>query len=381
MRIKITPKQLQYINEMSFRAYHGTPHGFDKFDINKVGSGESSQWFGWGIYLTDSEEIADWYSKSVPELINQKRSNVYYLYFRGNLIGKKIKEKYTMREVPSVDVIKFTSLLGEFGGEGRFYVMDFITKWVVPNMRDYFYKLKLDKNPSWSKVTSHIDGELEMYIKYLDSYDIKDREEVINDLNSAVNTIKNLKETDFEYKPVDPLTKTYRYDVTVNKDKTPEQYDFMSWYDELTPNQKQKVTNQIKVEKLKKNVFYIVKSVDEESNTQPKFFKTLSDANQYKKSWNEKNTIMLGVVFDQVMVQKATFSIDDLNGTVKDFYTQLCGLLGSPKDASMFLLRAGIDGIKYPSNTVAGGESKGLNYVIFDDKSINIDKRNERDLN
>lgn len=44
--------------------------------------------------------------------------------------------------------------------------------------------------------------------------------------------------------------------------------------------------------------------------------------------------------------------------------------LGGDKAASQFLLRAGIDGIKYPAGTLAGGASKhgkgAFNYVVFD---------------
>jgi len=40
-------------------AWHGSPHNFDKFDISKIGSGEGAQIFGWGLYFTDTKEIAE----------------------------------------------------------------------------------------------------------------------------------------------------------------------------------------------------------------------------------------------------------------------------------------------------------------------------------
>ena len=39
-------------------AYHGTPHDFDKFDSNKVGTGVGSQMHGWGLYFAEKEEVA-----------------------------------------------------------------------------------------------------------------------------------------------------------------------------------------------------------------------------------------------------------------------------------------------------------------------------------
>ena len=74
---------------------------------------------------------------------------------------------------------------------------------------------------------------------------------------------------------------------------------------------------------------------------------------------------VFGMNINQHDIIKSSFNVkEDLNKTVQEFYKQLCGLFGSDKEASLFLLRCGIDGIKYPSNTIAGGESKGYNYDI-----------------
>ena len=39
-------------------AFHGSPHSFDKFSTNYIGTGEGVQAFGWGLYFTDLESIA-----------------------------------------------------------------------------------------------------------------------------------------------------------------------------------------------------------------------------------------------------------------------------------------------------------------------------------
>jgi hypothetical protein len=44
-----------------FRAYHGTPHDFDRFDLSKIGSGEGAQVFGHGLYFAEKEGTAKWY--------------------------------------------------------------------------------------------------------------------------------------------------------------------------------------------------------------------------------------------------------------------------------------------------------------------------------
>jgi len=40
------------------RAYHGSPHDFEKFDIKKIGSGEGAQSYGHGLYFAENPEVA-----------------------------------------------------------------------------------------------------------------------------------------------------------------------------------------------------------------------------------------------------------------------------------------------------------------------------------
>lgn len=43
------------------RAYHGSPHDFDKFDLSKIGTGEGAQAYGHGLYFADNEGVAKSY--------------------------------------------------------------------------------------------------------------------------------------------------------------------------------------------------------------------------------------------------------------------------------------------------------------------------------
>jgi len=47
-------KGLRYIN-----VWHGSPHDFDRFTTDKIGSGEGAQVYGWGLYFTDTKQIAE----------------------------------------------------------------------------------------------------------------------------------------------------------------------------------------------------------------------------------------------------------------------------------------------------------------------------------
>ena len=43
------------------RAYHGSPHDFDKFDLSKIGTGEGAQAYGHGLYFAGREDVAKGY--------------------------------------------------------------------------------------------------------------------------------------------------------------------------------------------------------------------------------------------------------------------------------------------------------------------------------
>jgi hypothetical protein len=42
-------------------AYHGSPYRFDKFTLDKIGSGEGAQAYGWGLYFAGNKQVAEYY--------------------------------------------------------------------------------------------------------------------------------------------------------------------------------------------------------------------------------------------------------------------------------------------------------------------------------
>jgi phospholipid N-methyltransferase len=43
------------------RAYHGSPHDFERFTLQKIDTGEGAQSYGWGLYFAEKRAVADWY--------------------------------------------------------------------------------------------------------------------------------------------------------------------------------------------------------------------------------------------------------------------------------------------------------------------------------
>lgn len=48
-------------------AYHGSPHIFDKFSLDKIGTGEGAQAYGYGLYFASKKEIAEHYRKTLSD--------------------------------------------------------------------------------------------------------------------------------------------------------------------------------------------------------------------------------------------------------------------------------------------------------------------------
>lgn len=49
------------LSTKGIRAYHGSPHDFNKFDLSKIGTGEGAQAYGHGLYFAEAEKVAQQY--------------------------------------------------------------------------------------------------------------------------------------------------------------------------------------------------------------------------------------------------------------------------------------------------------------------------------
>ena len=48
--------------------FHGTPHKFDKFDLEKIGTGEGAQAYGHGLYFAESPGVAKSYQNQLADV-------------------------------------------------------------------------------------------------------------------------------------------------------------------------------------------------------------------------------------------------------------------------------------------------------------------------
>lgn len=52
----------------STMAWHGSPHKFDKFSLDAIGTGEGAQAYGHGLYFSSSEKVAKWYKDKLSDV-------------------------------------------------------------------------------------------------------------------------------------------------------------------------------------------------------------------------------------------------------------------------------------------------------------------------
>ncbi|MFA5619022.1 MAG: hypothetical protein WDA08_01805 [Weeksellaceae bacterium] len=135
------------------------------------------------------------------------------------------------------------------------------------------------------------------------------------------------------------------YRVTLHKGKTPDEYTWLEWDKPVPKNLIDKIKKQIKKEGLEKSVF----------------------------SSGERIIDSLQNVSGQVLYNNLKYLTQN---TAEDYIKGKYNVL-SDKDVSLFLLRAGIDGIKYPAESISRGttsdNTRGFNYVVFDENAITIE--------
>jgi len=242
--------------------FHGTPHKFDKFSTDKMGTGEGGQAFGWGLYYTDVEKIGEHYAKAISNSKSIAESIAQYVY--GN--GYTKEQSDALIKMPVEEQIKLVN---------------------------------------------------DAYNKKVERINLKEEGDFKNHLLETQNSIRERFIS--EAKQVTP----YLYEVTLFKGKKPEQYTWLEWYEPISEGILSKVISALKNEGKATN----------------------SEIERMKINTNAEGV---------------------------DLYNFCVNVYGSPKEASLFLLRAGIDGVKYDAHN-----SKGYNYVVFDDNNVTIDKVKE----
>jgi hypothetical protein len=157
-------------------------------------------------------------------------------------------------------------------------------------------------------------------------------------LNQVDNYYSSKGEFYVNNKNVTPTKKVYK--VSLHEGKSPSEYTFLNFDKPVSKDLKEKIINKIETENSK-------------PETTP-------------------------------FTSSTSFLVEKINSakTGGELYSILSGLIYGDKNASLFLLSAGIDGIKYPAESISKGATsdtaRGFNYVVFDENAVTIKSKSQK---
>jgi hypothetical protein len=83
-----------------FKAWHGTEHKFDAFSMDKVGTGEGAQMYGYGVYLAQNKDVAKTYSPRNREYEEELLRRYNIASRRGAYVSAEVYELAMLHEDP-----------------------------------------------------------------------------------------------------------------------------------------------------------------------------------------------------------------------------------------------------------------------------------------
>lgn len=322
-------------------AYHGSPFEFERFTTERIGTGEGNQAFGWGLYFTDLEGIAKNYADALSKLTFKELFDAV--------------QSAEISELSKNDILDFS----------EYY--------------NYNYEKTLDK----IKSTDNAEA-----VKFLE-----------DNKNLYTTKTRNL------------------YKVSLHQGKTPDQYNWIMWDKPADKNLLRELVKDIpqtgaeledflkgdnyaKVNNIIKNIYEsenktlnirgrdpifilpkVVQEMAQKLNPDDlKFLKRYLLAQRINRNYSsslQENGATINQVIDRITTK--ILGIDTGRFTGETLYKTLTTFLGSDKNASLFLLENGIDGVKYPAESISRGATsdtaRGFNYVVFDENAVTVQER------
>ena len=96
----------------AIRAFHGSPHDFDRFSMDKIGTGEGAQVYGHGLYFAEAEPVAKMYRDQLSQGNTSAARRT--LESAGGNVNRAISE--TEAKLRRLDE---RASAGDFGGDER----------------------------------------------------------------------------------------------------------------------------------------------------------------------------------------------------------------------------------------------------------------------
>lgn len=87
------------------KAYHGSPHDFNEFDLGAIGSGEGAIGHGWGLYFAKNKSVAKNYKAVLSEVHGSTKSSLFEVDVPNNNVLLNEQEPYNQQPSAVKDAI------------------------------------------------------------------------------------------------------------------------------------------------------------------------------------------------------------------------------------------------------------------------------------
>ena len=370
------------------RAWHGSPYDFDSFDLGYIGAGEGNQVHGWGLYFAKDKNI----SKAYKDIFGYKD-------IKANVDGKTYHMDEEGDWTVDGNIVEYGTAMG--------YVLDTMSNTGNKEKAIADLESSLNKN----KIRGHYADEARKAIDILKNRDVSISK---GETLYSVEIPNNAYLLD-EDKPIYNQSKTVKRSLLKAVQELPEKQQDR-FFEKLVPGLTAKSKETIKAEAQLNTMQSAVnglKELDEKPLSSLPAFKQRIRKSLFEKIVGSDNVekvisdtayrnatikkladdiIKQGKIIPQLHKKDADRSTarrkelkDNLAQTIntyglngKHFYESLSyGLTGDVNkqaDASKYLDKYGIKGIKYIGNT------DGQCFVIFDDKAVQIINKYNQDV-
>lgn len=305
-------------------AWHGSPYDFDEFDLGGIGGGLGHQAFGWGLYFAEKRNVAENYK------VERKSKNEF------TLNGKNLPDEYA----PVINQI--------FGGINVENNKETLLKRLVSHRED--------EQDSLNRVTKNLN-ELDGIVEF-----------ITQNSKFTISKLPTLVDSKFERMATvmlnDAKAKAKADNKRVNKEYL---------LDAIDEERKKYNKHYIFYNDIVSKISYLIDNINNfevTSGSKPTLYNVeIPDVDtmlDYSKPINEQSEYALDKI--------KQLDLTDTNMTGKEFYNNLSESLGSDKNASLKLNELGVKGIKYKHGLTH-------NFVVFDDKSIQIIEKYNQSIN
>lgn len=318
-------------------AYHGTPHRFDRFSLDAIGTGEGAQVYGWGLYFAGNKEVAEWYRDSLTnaraQMVDNSRLEV------GGQVVDKSSEDYEL-----LLTIERAGGFGPYITDKQMSLLD-----LQPDHPVYRARVKtierakaLQEKYGDAQLEYVLDIQMEKADGTLYQVDIPEDNDLLDYSAKFLDQPEKVRQA---------IAKLFndigQFDLLVTNPSGVDIYNFLS---EAAAEGRQFEASRTFTDKEEALAFYKEKMAKwrgkEGQMIQP----------QAEQDFDGNWQVTFGQELDEVFGIQGTMSAD--------------------RSASLALNKVGIPGLRYQDGMSRGGEGNSYNYVIWDENAVTVEAVN-----